>query len=532
MKKITCLCVSGNSSNTYCPDTKVTCPKGTICARVHALSTAGNTSVEINKSACLPVYQCGISGSASSLNGTLRLVTICSTNNCNLPEPELTGPEPASSINGLTCPTCVSENAEWCNANDFMQCVGNETTCSTYTTKVLGTPMVFRGCATMTNCILSKLTHSTNGSDFDFKFDCINNGNPLTCIQCLSTNSTSCTGNAVTCPNGYFCGTSYTESTVAGVTRYIRSCTPQTQCDKIISVTTLYGTTKMSTSCCTSDNCTAPILAVQPPSSELNGVTCPSCQSSQSTWCHDAQTVQCKGEETVCALHSTTIDGKSSAIRGCARPSACDTQTYTINGKSIIYQGICSCGGNVSNTYCPDTNVTCPTGTICATVHALTTMGDASFERYTSTCLPIYQCGIAGSATFLKGTMKLVTQCSTNNCNLPAKFSAENLTPNGMVCQSCMAADADCSSSERMQCTGDEQWCFFQAADLTEMTSAKSAIRGCVTRNICDLGTQTYNALGIKSNVKYICSSGSKHFLTNLFTPLLVLCTLIMRNFF
>lgn len=525
-----CYC-GGNASNTYCPDTNVICPRGTICARVYAVTTMGNTSLEVNNSACLPIYQCGISGSSTFLNGTQRLVTICSTNNCTLPEPALTGPAPNSSYNGVTCPTCMAENSEWCTAEDTMQCVGNESICSVHSVKMTGAPAVIRGCATKSFCSLGHLSHSA-GSIFDFKFICPNGGYSLSCSEC--TDLTNCSGPNVTCTSGSVCVTSYTESTVGGSksTRYIRSCTPPSQCDQTGSISTLYGNTKMSTSCCAFDNCSSSILPVPSVSSQPNGVTCPTCQSSSSVWCYKEQTVQCTGNETVCVLYSTNIKGQSSAIRGCTQPSACNNQTYTIGGQSIVYQSICYCGGNASNTYCPGTNVTCPSGTVCSTVHALTTMGDASFERYTNTCSPIYQCGVAGSATFLKGTMKLVTQCFPNNYNLPkVNFSADSSVKNGMQCQNCMAQDTDCLTSERLQCTGNEDSCFFQASDLTGATSAKTAIRGCSTRNICELGTQTYNALGITSNVKYVCSSGSKHFLTSFFN-VFVLCALTLQYLF
>ncbi|KAM5132209.1 uncharacterized protein ACMZJ9_018996 [Mantella aurantiaca] len=359
-------------------------------------------------------------------------------------------------------------------------------------------------------------------------------GHCLTCIECMSTNSTSCAGDAVTCPDGYVCGTSYMESTVGGLNsiRYIQSCTNQTLCNKTGSFSTLYGTTKMSTSCCLSDNCTATILPVPPVSSQRNGVTCPTCQSSSSDWCYNTQMVECSGEETICALYSTNINGNLSSIRGCAREGGCGSQNYNVNGTGISYQSTCYCGGNASNTYCPETNVTCPIGTICTTVHALTTIGDAYFERRTSICSPIYQCGVEGSTTFLKGTMNLMTLCSTNNCNkLDAKFSEASLVYNGVTCQNCMAADSNCETSERRQCTGNENYCFLQISDLTGMASAKSAVRGCVTKNICDLGTQTYNALGIGTKVNYVCSSGNKHFLMSYFTPL-ILCTLSLKYLF
>ncbi|XP_040183160.1 G surface protein, allelic form 168-like [Rana temporaria] len=527
----TCYC-GGNLSNTYCPDTNVTCPSGTICARVRAQTTAGNATIDISKSTCLPIYQCGMPGSASFLNGNLRLVTICSTDNCNLQDPALTGT--TSNDNGVTCPTCTSKNSDWCEAKDSMQCKGSESICLLHTAQLPGTSYVFRGCATRSTCYLGRLLDSLSGSEFDFKFICSIGGYNLSCIECMNTTDSNCMGKSSTCSPGYVCATSYTESTVSGSksTRYIRSCAPQNQCDIAGSASSFNDNIKTSTSCCAFDNCSSSILSVSSTGLQPNGVTCSACQNPSSSWCYNQQTMQCTGEENVCALYTTNIAGKVSAVRGCARQSICSNQEYSVNGMMVVYQPNCYCGGNASSTYCPGTNVSCPSGSICSTVHALTTMGDASYERYTDTCSPIYQCGIAGSATFLKGTMKLVTLCSTNNCNLPnAEFSADNSTQNGMKCQNCMAQDTDCLTTERVQCTGNEDSCFLQTSGLTETTSAKTAIRGCSTRNICELGAQTYNALGIASNVKYVCSSGRKHFPTSFFT-MFVLCASTLKYLF
>ncbi|KAM4015059.1 uncharacterized protein ACNLHF_001745 isoform 1-T1 [Anomaloglossus baeobatrachus] len=349
----------------------------------------------------------------------------------------------------------------------------------------------------------------------------------LNCTECRTTNSTSCTGDSVLCSNTFVCASSYTETLNNDGTRsseLIRSCAPSSQCNVTGSVTLPSGRMWMFTSCCDSDNCTSPIVTAPSFSLNPNGVICPSCQASDSDWCYSGSTIPCSANESVCVLHTTTTDaGNNSSFRGCASRSLCGSQTYNVNGSSIGYKLTCTCGVTAASTNCSDTNVTCAAGTVCATVHAVTTIGDASSERFTKTCSPINQCGISGIASIPNGNMKIMTACSIDNCNLSfPEFPMEKTDLNGVTCQKCISADTDCHSSQTMRCTGDQRACLLQTTELTGKTKASVAVRGCTTRSICDLTRQDYTVDGITSATKFTCTNGADPVQRNLVTAAVI----------
>ncbi|KAM3923135.1 phospholipase A2 inhibitor and Ly6/PLAUR domain-containing protein-like [Leptodactylus fuscus] len=171
----------------------------------------------------------------------------------------------------------------------------------------------------------------------------------LSCIQCMSTNS-SCSGHSVTCPSGYVCGSSYTKTLIGGTkTAFIRACMPQTDCNIKGSMGMKQGHVWMVTSCCGTDNCTPGIPELPTKKSDRNKEICPSCVSGNSTWCSAFQLVQCRGDETICLMHSTKITGSissSTAIKGCGTKSLCDlgSQFYSVEGSSIEVDFLCDSG--------------------------------------------------------------------------------------------------------------------------------------------------------------------------------------------
>ncbi|XP_075695166.1 uncharacterized protein LOC142661629 [Rhinoderma darwinii] len=174
----------------------------------------------------------------------------------------------------------------------------------------------------------------------------------LSCTTCLSTSSQTCTGSSVTCPSGFLCGSSYSETDIGGtaIRIFARECTPSSQCDVKGSIGLKQGQIKMSSSCCGTDSCTPAIPALPTTSSVPNGLVCRSCLSADSNWCYTSDTLQCTGDQNMCLLQTTQITGSasvSSAIRGCASKSICDlgSQSQTIGGTSTVVKFICTSAG-------------------------------------------------------------------------------------------------------------------------------------------------------------------------------------------
>ncbi|XP_077312653.1 phospholipase A2 inhibitor and Ly6/PLAUR domain-containing protein-like [Lithobates pipiens] len=178
----------------------------------------------------------------------------------------------------------------------------------------------------------------------------------LSCIQCSSETSTSCTGSSVSCSSGSLCTVIYTVQSIgnSSLTSYTMTCAPRTQCDVNGTIGITGSNIKMASSCCSTDNCIPYLPSLPADSSVSNGLRCRSCISSYSTWCYSLSNIQCTGNETMCLLRSKTQSGSQPmALRGCATKSICDlkSQSYKVNGVSTNIEYICTSGGNV-NSFC------------------------------------------------------------------------------------------------------------------------------------------------------------------------------------
>ncbi|CAH2318148.1 Hypothetical predicted protein [Pelobates cultripes] len=115
-----------------------------------------------------------------------------------------------------------------------------------------------------------------------------------------------------------------------GVARktFSRSCEKRSSCGISGTIGYLKGKVKTATSCCFTDGCTPSSPALPSDSTQRVGLTCSSCTSLDSAWCHTKETIECTGDERRCIFKATTISGPKysrSAVRGCATKTLCDT---------------------------------------------------------------------------------------------------------------------------------------------------------------------------------------------------------------
>ncbi|XP_053547097.1 phospholipase A2 inhibitor gamma subunit B-like [Bombina bombina] len=140
-------------------------------------------------------------------------------------------------------------------------------------------------------------------------------GYSLSCMQCVETGS-SCSGSSVSCGSGEHCGSTYGVTTFTGgaeVKFFTRSCIPASECNANGGFSNPYIQVKLSSSCCSTDNCT-PITPILPTgSTQPNGLTCRSCFSATSDWCYTEDTMSCTGDEDRCILQSTNVAGNVNA---------------------------------------------------------------------------------------------------------------------------------------------------------------------------------------------------------------------------
>ncbi|XP_044130978.1 phospholipase A2 inhibitor and Ly6/PLAUR domain-containing protein-like [Bufo gargarizans] len=164
-----------------------------------------------------------------------------------------------------------------------------------------------------------------------------------------------------------------------------------------------------------------------------------------------------------------------------------------------------------SGATCSGPSITCPSGNQCGSAYTETTIVGAKSMSLTRSCAPSSQCGLKGSVGIQQGHMRMSTSCcNTDNCTPgPPTFPTTSSTPNGLVCRSCISADStSCNTDDTVQCTGDQNRCLLMTTQVSGSASASAAIRGCATKSICDIGSQSVSAGGVTTDVKFICTSG------------------------
>ncbi|MEE6481900.1 hypothetical protein FKM82_013057 [Ascaphus truei] len=165
--------------------------------------------------------------------------------------------------------------------------------------------------------------------------------------------SSASEGPSITCPDNNICVSSYAVTAAGGIETKIftRNCESQTKCGINGSITLPTYKSQISSSCCTTDNCTSPIPTLPANNNIKNGVTCRTCISANSDYCYTSDTIECTGDEKMCLLQSTKISGSISskvALRGCATESICNVGSQSASSGGINTEVITKCSnGNI-----------------------------------------------------------------------------------------------------------------------------------------------------------------------------------------
>uniref|UniRef100_A0A8C5PNL9 Uncharacterized protein n=1 Tax=Leptobrachium leishanense TaxID=445787 RepID=A0A8C5PNL9_9ANUR len=105
-------------------------------------------------------------------------------------------------------------------------------------------------------------------------------------------------------------------------------------------------------------------------------------------------------------------------------------------------------------------------------------------------------------------TLSLTTLLKTVPPTLPILPSA-NTRLNRLVCSTCVTSASNwCHTTATMKCTGNENMCALQSTTTKGNVSMASALCGCATKSLGDLGRQTAETVQ-KIDVKYTCSSAT-----------------------
>ncbi|KAM4015672.1 uncharacterized protein ACNLHF_002316 [Anomaloglossus baeobatrachus] len=194
---------------------------------------------------------------------------------------------------------------------------------------------------------------------------------------------------------------------------------------------------------------------------------------------------------------------------------------------------LCTSCSSLTSSQCTGPSVTCDSGYQCASISSQTIYQGSLSPVSIRTCMPSSsQCGVTGSMNTQQGRMwTAISCCNTDNCTptIPSLPSVDS-TLNGKVCSSCITtSSASCTSSNTMQCSGNENMCLLQSTQSTGLVPLLG-IRGCATKSLCDLGTQNFDVTGVTMQITFTCSGGTSVHKV-LLTPA-VACLLLLKWFF
>ncbi|XP_044138266.1 phospholipase A2 inhibitor and Ly6/PLAUR domain-containing protein-like isoform X1 [Bufo gargarizans] len=174
---------------------------------------------------------------------------------------------------------------------------------------------------------------------------------------------------------------------------------------------------------------------------------------------------------------------------------------YSINCFVCRAEGQFSCSGEEKS---------CPKDYVCGSTSTITIMDGMQTKTFTRSCERRNVCGVVGTIGYQRGQVKTATSCCyTDSCfpSTPA-LPLDEARKNGLSCSSCTAHDSDwCLTKEKIECTGQENKCIFMSRVYSGAKYSKNAFRGCGTKAICDLGSQTHNFGDVSLRTEITCSN-------------------------
>ncbi|XP_069802553.1 phospholipase A2 inhibitor and Ly6/PLAUR domain-containing protein-like [Dendropsophus ebraccatus] len=168
---------------------------------------------------------------------------------------------------------------------------------------------------------------------------------------------------------------------------------------------------------------------------------------------------------------------------------------------------VCRKEGDLS---CAGEERACPKDYVCAATATITIMDGMQTKTFTRSCERRNACGVAGTIAYQRGQVKTATSCCYTDSCYPSTpvLPIDEHRRNGLTCSSCTAHDsAWCYGKESIECTGQENKCIFMSHTYTGAKYSKNAFRGCGTKAICDLGSQSHNYGSVTLQTDIRCSN-------------------------
>ncbi|XP_040271819.1 uncharacterized protein LOC120987316 [Bufo bufo] len=266
-----------------------------------------------------------------------------------------------------------------------------------------------------------------------------------------------------------------------------------------------------STSCCSSNNCRAPLPELPPENVTNNGLVCPACSTFSGCKDQPRSAMKCRGDETRCFQYTRSLNQKE-YIFGCASLWYCNLrlligQIYRAKLEPVIMKN-CTKASSTSSLpvenylickQCQgDLDYKCENYAKCAPEHdaCVTTISQTIYGGYkrniqrTRRCGSSAECDTAGIITTVQKIIsRSTTCCYYDNCipPLPTLPSESNET-NGHICENCYIKEQDrCVARDHIACTGNATRCISYTEETTEgLYRSKEILHGCTHPSICD----------------------------------------------
>lgn len=181
---------------------------------------------------------------------------------------------------------------------------------------------------------------------------------------------------------------------------------------------------------------------------------------------------------------------------------------------------------------CSGEERSCPRDYVCAATSTITIMDGMQTKTFSRSCERRTACGVIGTIAYQRGQVKTATSCCfLDSCYPPTPaLPVDEARRNGLTCSSCTAHDsAWCYGKEKVDCTGQENKCIFMSHVYSGGKYSKNAFRGCGTKAICDLGSESHNFGDVSLRTEIQCSNHGPTIYSSVF--LLLLAVAIASTF-
>ncbi|XP_068099194.1 phospholipase A2 inhibitor gamma subunit B-like isoform X2 [Hyperolius riggenbachi] len=163
---------------------------------------------------------------------------------------------------------------------------------------------------------------------------------------------------------------------------------------------------------------------------------------------------------------------------------------------------------------CEGSTMDCPSGQVCALSVTEVSMVGAYIKNseFAMSCAPKSMCNTPASASTPNSKIKFNTSCCDRDLCTPSLpgLPEDTFGGNGLTCPTCTSLKSDwCYSTQNMQCTGNERMCLLESTHVYAPIERMVAVRGCATKSMCDLGTQTLTYGLLNETLRFQCTSGT-----------------------